>query len=120
MLTVALTYDANFEATIAVNDSVVGTVSKTPYLDDYTVAEEAMWDFPLSGTRNGTNIVTITQTAGEGLRLDYLSLRLSEPKPLPDLQSAALPSQTVARSAVCSVAIARICLSYHQSGSSCR
>ena len=28
MLTVALTYDANFEATIAVNDSVVGSVSK--------------------------------------------------------------------------------------------
>ena len=51
-----------------------------------------MWDFHLSGTKNGTNVVTITQTAGEALRLDYLSLRLSEPKPLPDLQSAALPS----------------------------
>ena len=92
MLTVALTYDANFEATIAVNDSVVGSVSKQVRLDDYTVAEEAMWDFPLSGTRNGTNTITITQTAGEALRLDYLSLRLAEPQPLPDLQSAELPS----------------------------
>ena len=91
-LTVALTYDANFEATIVVNDSVVGTVSKQVRLDDYTVAEETMWDFHLSGTKNGTNIVTITQTAGEALRLDYLSLRLAEPKPLPDLQSAELPS----------------------------
>lgn len=46
-LTVALAYDADFEAAIAVNDSVVGTVSKQVRLDDYTVAEEAMWDFPL-------------------------------------------------------------------------
>ena len=91
-LTVALTYDADFEAAIAVNDSVVGTVSKQVRLDDYTVAEEAMWDFPLSGTRNGMNTITITQTAGEALRLDYLSLRLVEPKPLPDLESAELPS----------------------------
>ena len=91
-LTVALTYDAEFEAAIAVNDSVVGTVSKAPRLDDYTVADEATWDFSLSGTQNGTNTITITQTAGEALRLDYLSLRLAEPKPLPDLQSAELPS----------------------------
>ena len=91
-LTVALTYDADFEAAIAVNDSVVGTVSKQVRLDDYTVAEEAMWDFPLSGTRNGMNTITITQTAGEALRLDYLSLRLVDPKPLPDLESAELPS----------------------------
>ena len=89
MLTVALTYDANFEATIAVNDSVVGSVSKQVRLDDYTVAEETMWDFPLSGTKNGANTITITQTAGEALRLDYLSLRLAEPN---DLQSAELPS----------------------------
>ena len=91
-LTVALTYDAEFEAAIAVNDSVVGTVSKAPRLDDYTVADEATWDFSLPGTQNGTNTITITQTAGEALRLDYLSLRLAEPKPLPDLQSAELPS----------------------------
>ena len=91
-LTVALTYDAEFEATIAVNDSLVGTVSKAPRLDDYTVADEATWDFSLPGTQNGTNTITITQTAGEALRLDYLSLRLAEPKPQPDLQSAELPS----------------------------
>ena len=91
-LTVALTYNAAFEATITVNDSVVGTVSKKPYLDDYTVAEETAWDFSLPATRNGENTVTITQTAGEALRLDYLSLCLADPKPLPDLQSADLPS----------------------------
>ena len=92
ILTVALTYDADFEATIAVNDSVVGTVSKKPHRDDYTVAEETEWEYSLSGTKNGTNTVTITQTAGGALRLDYLSLRLVDPKPLPDLQSAELPS----------------------------
>ena len=91
-LTVALTYNADFEATIAMNDSVVGTISKKPHLDDYTVAEEKEWEFSLFGTKNGTNTVTITQTAGGALRLDYLSLRLVEPKPLPDLQSAELPS----------------------------
>ena len=91
-LTVALTYDVSFEATITVNDSVVGNISKKANLDAYTMAEETEWDFSLSGTKNGTNTITITQTAGESLRLDYLSLRLAEPKPLPDLQSAELPS----------------------------
>ena len=91
-LSVALTYDAAFEATIAFNDSLVGTVAKQPHLDEYTEAEITIWDFPLSGTLDGTNTVTITQTAGEALRLDYLSLSLVAPKPLPDLQTADLPS----------------------------
>ena len=91
-LSVALTYGAAFEATIAFNDSLVGTVAKHPHLDEYTEAEEMIWDFSLPGTLDGTNTVTITQTAGEALRLDYLSLRLEEPKPLPDLQAADLPS----------------------------
>jgi hypothetical protein len=91
-LTVALTYDASFEATIAVNDSVVGTISKSPNLDYYTVAEESAWVFTLPATQNGENTVTVTQTAGEALRLDYLSFCLADPKPLPDLQSAELPS----------------------------
>ena len=91
-LTVALTYDASFEATIAINDSVVGAISKTVKLDDYTVAEETAWHFFLPATRDGENTVTITQTAGGALRLDYVSLCLARPKPLPDLQSAELPA----------------------------
>lgn len=90
-LSVALTYDGDFEATVAVNGSVVGTASRTVRLDNYTKAEERVWDYELKGILKEENTVEITQTSGGHLRLDYLSLRFDTPKPMPDLQSAAFP-----------------------------
>ena len=90
-LSVALSYDDSFTATIAVNDSVIGTVSKTIKLDSYTEAEETIWDFTLDNLKVGTNEVAITQTSGGNLRLDYLSLTLETAKAQPDLLASTLP-----------------------------
>jgi hypothetical protein len=90
-LSVALSYNESFSVTIAVNDSVIDTVAKSVRLDSYTEAEETVWDFPLDNLKAGANEITITQTSGGNLRLDYLSLTLDIPKTMTDLQSSSLP-----------------------------
>ena len=91
----ALSYDASFEAEVAVNDSVVGTVSKKVSLDSYTEAEVAVWDYKLDGIVKEENTIKITQTSGGNLRLDYLSLQIDTPLPMPDLQTATLPEPEI-------------------------
>ena len=90
-LSVALTYDGSFEATVAVNDSVVGTISRTVKLDSYTEAEEYVWNFQVDGLTAGANEVTVTQTSGASLRLDYLSLTLDAPMAMTDIHANDLP-----------------------------
>ena len=90
-LSVALTYDGSFEATVAVNDSVVGTISRNVSLDTYTEAAETVVDFQLLNCLKAENTIKITQLSGANLRLDYLSFRLNTPKPMPDLETASFP-----------------------------
>ena len=90
-LSVALTYDGSFEAMVAINDSVVGTISRNIRLDSYSAAEESVWDFELQGILATENTVKITQTSGANVRLDYLSLRFDTPQAMPDFQTATLP-----------------------------
>lgn len=90
-LSVALSYNESFSATIAVNDSVIATLSKNVRLDSYTEAEETFWDFSLDNLKVGANEVVITQTSGGSVRLDYLSLTLETPKAMTDLQASSLP-----------------------------
>lgn len=90
-LSLALTYNESFEAIVAVNDSVVGTISQKVSLGSYTEAEERVWNYALDGTLKAENTVTITQTSGGNVRLDYLSLRLNTPKVMDDFQSATPP-----------------------------
>ena len=90
-LSVALTYDGSISATIAVNDSVIGTVTRKVSLDSYTEAEENITNYDLTNLKAGENTVTITQTSGANLRLDYLSLTLATPKAMTDLQASDLP-----------------------------
>ena len=90
-LSVALSYNESFSATIAVNDSVIATLSKNVRLDSYTEAEETIWDFSLDNLKVGANEVVITQTSGGSVRLDYLSLTLDVPKAMTDLQASSLP-----------------------------
>ena len=87
-LSVALTCDASFEATVEVNDSLVGTITRTVRLDSYTEAEESVWDYELQDMLKAENTVKITQKSGGNLRLDYLSLRFNTPMAMPDLQGA--------------------------------
>ena len=90
-LSVALTYDGSFEAMVAINDSVVGTISRNIRLDSYSAAEESVWDFELQGILATENTVKVTQTSGANVRLDYLSLRFDTPQAMPDFQTATLP-----------------------------
>ena len=90
-LSVALSYDGSIAATIAVNDSVVETVTRTVSLDSYTEADETVWNIKLDCLKVGSNDVTITQTSGSNMRLDYLSLALDTPKAMVDLHADGLP-----------------------------
>ena len=90
-LSVALSYNSNFAATVAVNDSIIGTVSKKIKLDSYTEADETVWNFTLDNLKIGDNEIAITQTSGDNVRLDYLSLTLDTPKTMIDLQTSDLP-----------------------------
>jgi len=95
-LTVVMSYDAVWQATVAVNGQQVGTMSvgySSPGaslpegIDSYSKGATKTWTFDVDAL--GTeNTVTITQTSGGNMRLDYLSLCLSEPAPLPDLATA--------------------------------
>ena len=105
-LSVVLSYDGYFEGTVSVNDQQVGevVVSKTSitaskktdnpidFVDDYTKGADHVWTFPIEGLQAGSNTVKITQTSGANVRLDYLALTSQQPKPMPDLSSASIPT----------------------------
>ena len=78
---IALTADADYEATISVNDSVIATISKKITLDSYTKADEQLWQYDLQNLK-AENTISITQTAGGNLRLDYIDLQHVEPAPI--------------------------------------
>ena len=84
-LTVVLSYDGNFGGTVAVNDSVIGNLNVTVSLDSYTEAAARTWTYQLDNLKQGDNTVTITQTSGSNLRLDYLALTSDTPAPMPSL-----------------------------------
>lgn len=84
-LTVVLSYDGNFGADVAVNDSVVDELSVSVSLDSYTEAAARTWTYRLDNLKEGDNTVTITQTKGNNLRLDYLALTCDTPTPMPSL-----------------------------------
>ena len=106
ILSVTLSYDDYFEASVCVNDQEVGqiivskdAVSKAKstdnpidFVDSYAKAADHTWTFPLDSIKVGTNTVKITQTSGANVRLDYLVLTSRQPKALPDLASASLPT----------------------------
>ena len=78
---IALTADADYEATISVNDSVIATISKKITLDSYTKADEQLWQYDLQNLK-AENTISITQTTGGNLRLDYIDLQHAEPAPI--------------------------------------
>ena len=105
-LSVALSYDGYFEATVRINDREVGQIvvsadavtasKRTDYLidfpDDYSKAADHTWFFSLDSIQAGANTIKITQTSGANVRLDYLALTSRQPKALPDLTSASIPT----------------------------
>ena len=79
---IALTADGDYEATIEVNDSIVGTVSKRLTLDSYTKADEQLYQYDVKGILKAENTIRITQTSGGNMRLDYIDLYHTSPCPL--------------------------------------
>ena len=79
---IALTADADYEATIEVNDSVIATISKKVSLDSYTKADEELYQYQLTGKLKTENCIRITQTSGGNMRLDYIDLQHDTPTPL--------------------------------------
>ena len=94
-LTVAMTYDAVWQGTVAVNGQQVGSLTVNigynglpEGLDSYSKATTKTWTFDVENLQ-ATNEITISQTSGNDIRLDYLSLCFAEPAPLPNLATAA-------------------------------
>ena len=104
VLTVAMSYDNYFEATVTLNDTEVGKMvvsqetvaaslrarQDTIDMTDgrYIKAADHTWKFEVNGSVSSSNTIKITQTSGGNLRLDYLALTCEEPKALPDLATA--------------------------------
>lgn len=87
---VALTAADDYEATLEVNDSLVGTMSKRVSLDSYTKADEQMYQYTLNGALKAENTIRITLKKGSNVRLDYIDLYHAEPTPL-DMANLPVP-----------------------------
>ena len=92
-LTVVMSYDAVWQGTIAVNGQQVGTMTVNAYgslpegRDSYSKAATKTWTFNVDNL-TATNDITITQTSGGDMRLDYLTFCFSEAAPQPNLSTA--------------------------------
>lgn len=96
-LTIVMSYDGYINATVAVNGSEVGSILvdektvKAPErrnnLDQYSKAAVDVWTFDLRNMLQSYNTITITQLSGANMRLDYMSLTSTTPRPMPNLSS---------------------------------
>ena len=91
-LSVVLSYDGSFAATIAVNDSIIGNIQTNVSLNQYSKAESQQWEYQLKGLVSSQNTIKITQTSGGNLRLDYLVLTCTEPAAWSDLATTTFPT----------------------------
>lgn len=90
-LVVVMSYNGVCEATVTVNDSLVGSI-KTAIPGDKNIAAANRWTFRLNSGLQASNEVVICQTGGSDMRLDYLTIVSDKPQPLPDLSTAVLPA----------------------------
>lgn len=88
VLTSAKTEDG--VVSISLNDSVVGTMTVAKSKSSYDNASMASKTFRVNNLQ-ADNVVTITQTSGTDMRLDYITLHSDAPKARPQLASAAYP-----------------------------
>ena len=94
-LTIVMSYDAVWQAQVSVNGKNVGTMS-VGYAsgsttlpegrDNYSKGSTKTWTFRIDSLQ-ADNSVTITQTSGGDVRLDYLSFCFDTAAPLPDLST---------------------------------
>lgn len=77
-------------ASVSVNDSVVGTITVSKSSSDYDKGNSNGKTFKV-GNLASTNTVTITQSSGGDMRLDYIAIRGNEAKSAPSLSSESFP-----------------------------
>lgn len=82
----ALSRSSSSPATISVNDSVVGTIAVDLTKDEYQYAVEATRTFSVNNLK-ASNKITITQTGGGTMRLDYIVVHNDTPAEAPALES---------------------------------
>ena len=87
-LTVVMSYDAPFTAEVTINGTSAGTFNVASSIDRYSKAAVTTKTFTLTDSLRADNEVTIRQTSGGNIRLDYLSLCFETALPWPDLTSA--------------------------------
>ena len=94
---VNLSYDSKFVATLLMNGTTIGTLTASSGLtssgtlsDGNAVATQASWKFllPDSVMKTTDNKLTLRQTSGGEVRLDYVSLCYSTPKALTDFTTS--------------------------------
>ena len=94
-LFVSMSYNGYCDADVLVNDSVVGQIVLDMYntnnvfsgsemkafTDQYAAAASDIWTFDIRKGLRDKNTVTIRQTSGADMRLDYISLSSTQPRP---------------------------------------
>lgn len=96
-INVNLSYDSKFVATLLMNGTTIGTLTASSGLtssgtlsDGNAVATQTSWKFllPDSLMKTTDNKLTLRQTSGGEVRLDYVSLCYSTPKALTDFTTS--------------------------------
>ena len=90
-LTVVLSYDGPFGAVVQLNGNDVGTITLSSSPDTYSAAAVTTKTFSVGDSLLAANEVTIRQTSGGNIRLDYLSLCFDTPLPWTDLSTGTFP-----------------------------
>lgn len=90
-LTVVMSSDKSCEAVVMVNGKEIGMLNITANLDQYSLAVSTTKTYNMSDDLLAHNTVTIRQSSGGNMRLDYLSLQYDQPLSWPDLSTAAIP-----------------------------
>ena len=99
---VVLSFNSKFEATIALNGTSLGSMvpgssavdASGNLRDGLAFAALSTWTFDLPAdalNHEGSNKLTLRQTSGGDVRIDYVSLRYESPKAFTDLTSSSLP-----------------------------
>ena len=105
-LMVVMSYKGYCSADVLLNDSLVGSIvvseqttaspEKRKFPDKYSVAATDQWKFSQLDLLDGANSVTIKQTQGEEMHLDYIVLTSEHPRSMPDLATAEFPLPQIA------------------------
>ena len=99
-LNINLSFNITFQAIVLLNGQQIGTLKPTGVVnssgkpsDGNAVATQTSWTFTLPDSLCNTaeNKLTIRVTSGDEVRIDYISLCYSQPKPLVNLSTASLP-----------------------------